>query len=231
MITYSEFKDNLDALRARMARACEVTGRPLDSVALLPVTKNHPVDAVDFAARGGLSAVGENRVQEAGDKRGSCASVIRWELIGHLQSNKAQDAVAIFDRIQSVDSLKLLRRLDRFAGEQGKTLPIMLQCNTGEDPKKYGFSVGEAESVFEAALGLKHLQVDGLMTIAPLDDDPAVARAAFDRLRELRDRLSERFGLPLPELSMGMSGDLESAIAAGSTQIRVGRALYGKREY
>lgn len=245
MIPYSEFQDNLNELKARIARACEASGRPLDSVALLPVTKNHPVDAVDFAVRSGLSAVGENRVQEAGDKHGSYADMhkrsdattvasmspepVRWELIGHLQSNKAQDAVAIFDRIQSVDSLKLLRRLDRFAGERGKTLPILLQCNTGEDPNKYGFAVEQAESVLEAALGMENLQVDGLMTVAPLDDDPAVARASFDRLRELRDRLSARFDLPLGELSMGMTGDLEAAIAAGSTQIRVGTALYGER--
>lgn len=231
MIPYSEFEDNLNALKSRMARACEASGRPLDSVSLLPVTKNHPVDAVEFAVRSGLSAVGENRVQEAGDKRGSYTGEVRWELIGHLQSNKAKDAVAIFDRIQSVDSLKLLRRLDRFAGEQGKTLPILLQCNTGEDPKKYGFPVDEAEGVLEVALGMSHLQIDGLMTVAPLDDDPDVACAAFDRLRGLRDRLSARFDLPLAELSMGMTGDLEAAIAAGSTQIRVGTALYGAREY
>ncbi len=231
MIHYSIFEANLANVRARMARACEACGRPAGSVSLLPVTKNHPLDAVAYAVRGGLSAVGENRVQEASDKRGSYPGQVRWELIGHLQSNKAQDAVANFDRIQSVDSLKLLRRLDRFAGEQGKTLPILLQCNTGEDPNKYGFSVDEAPSVLEAALGAEHLQVDGLMTIAPLDDDPDVARAAFDRLRELRDRLSERFEVPLTELSMGMTGDLEAAIAAGSTQIRVGTALYGEREY
>lgn len=245
MIPYSEFEENLRTLKARMARACEAGGRALGSVSLLPVTKNHPVDAVEFAVRSGLPAVGENRVQEAGDKLGSYTGMnrrsdattvastspepVRWELIGHLQSNKAQDAVAIFDRIQSVDSLKLLRRLDRFAGEQGKTLPILLQCNTGEDPNKYGFPVDQAERVLEAALGAANLQVDGLMTIAPLDDDPVVARAAFDRLRELRDRLAARFDVPLPELSMGMTGDLEAAIAAGSTQIRVGTALYGER--
>jgi hypothetical protein len=187
------------------------------------------VDAVEYAAQSGLLAVGENRVQEATDKRGSYSGKVRWELIGHLQSNKAQDAVAIFDRIQSVDSLKLLRRLDRFAGEQGKSLALLLQFNTGEDPKKFGFSVEQADSVMEAALSASHLRVDGLMTIAPLDDDPEVARAAFERLRELRDALSERNKVALPELSMGMTGDLEAAIAAGSTQIRIGSALYGER--
>jgi hypothetical protein len=181
--------------------------------------------------RSGLKAVGENRVQEASDKRGSCTDQVRWELIGHLQSNKAQDAVATFDRIQSVDSLKLLRRLDRFAGEQGKKLAILLQCNTGKDPNKYGFAEDALPSVLEAALKMPNLQVDGLMTIAPLDDDPEVAGAAFKSLRELRDALSVRFAVPLPDLSMGMTGDLELAIAAGSTQIRVGTALYGERTY
>ena len=231
MINYPKFKENLSLLRARVSHACELSGRAESTVSLLPVTKNHPVEAIDYALRSGLKAVGENRVQEASDKRGSCTDEVRWELIGHLQSNKAQDAVATFDRIQSVDSLKLLRRLDRFAGEQGKKLAILLQCNTGKDPNKYGFAEDVLPSALEAALKMPNLQVDGLMTIAPLDDDPNVAGAAFMSLRELRDALSERFAVPLPDLSMGMTGDLELAIAAGSTQIRVGTALYGERTY
>ncbi|MBC8189645.1 MAG: YggS family pyridoxal phosphate-dependent enzyme [Puniceicoccaceae bacterium] len=231
MIPYSEFEANLLLVHARILRACEACGRSPETVALLPVTKNHPVEAVDFVVRGGLTAVGENRVQEASEKRSSYSGRVQWELIGHLQSNKARDAVAIFDRIQSVDSLKLLRRLDRFAGEQGKVLPILLQFNTGEDPNKYGFARGEADFVLEAALGVANLKIDGLMTVAPLDDDLDVARAAFESLRELRDGLAERFSVSLPELSMGMTGDLEQAIAAGSTQIRVGTALFGERHY
>ena len=231
MINYSKYEENLSLVRARVARACEQSGRSESSVSLLPVTKNHPLEAIDYALRSGLKAVGENRVQEASDKRDSYTKQVRWELIGHLQSNKAQDAVAVFDRIQSVDSLKLLRRLDRFAGEQGKKLAILLQCNTGKDPNKYGFAEEEVPSVIEAALKKPNLQVDGLMTIAPFDDDPKVADAAFKSLRVLRDVLSERFAVPLPELSMGMTSDLEQAIAAGSTQIRVGTALYGEREY
>ncbi|MDQ8194672.1 YggS family pyridoxal phosphate-dependent enzyme [Coraliomargarita sp. SDUM461004] len=231
MIEYSIFEKNLSQVRARIALACESCGRASDTVSLLPVTKNHPVAAVDYALRSGLLAVGENRVQEAADKQGSCLQPVSWELIGHLQSNKAQDAVAIFDRIQSVDSLKLLRRLNRIAGEQGKLLRILLQCNTGEDPNKFGFLVSQAEEVLEAGLEAAHLEVEGLMTIAPLDEDPTVASAAFQRLRDLRDELAGSFGVPLSELSMGMTGDLEAAIAAGSTQIRVGTALYGQRAY
>jgi pyridoxal phosphate enzyme (YggS family) len=213
-----------------MESACQAAGRSIENVDLLPVTKNHPVDAVEYAARCGLTAVGENRVQEAGEKYRQSSAAVRWELIGHLQSNKVKDAVAIFDRVQSVDSLKLLQRLDRHAGEADKTLSILLQCNTGADPNKYGFTVGAMEAALEAALAAKHLKVEGLMTIAPLDDDLDVAKAAFDDLRALRDRLAAEFGIALPELSMGMTGDLEVAIAAGSTQIRVGTALYGGRE-
>ncbi len=229
MISIDEFRSNLAAVRERIASACAAAGRPVDAVGLLPVTKNHPAEAARHVAAFGLPAVGENRVQEAMAKREACGVPLRWELIGHLQSNKAKDAVATFDRIQSVDSLKLLRRLDRCAGEAGKALPILLQCNSGGDPAKYGFGVVEMEGALEAALSLEHLRVEGLMTVAPLDEDPAVARRAFERLRELRDGLADRFGVALAELSMGMTGDLESAIEAGSTQIRVGTALFGSR--
>lgn len=232
MITFEEFSHNLTAVQQRVAVACQDARRDVDSVTLLPVTKNHPLDAVQYAARAGLLSVGENRVQEAAGKASQAgAPAVRWELIGHLQSNKAKDAVAIFDCVQSVDSLKLLQRLDRQAGELGKQLEILLQCNSGEDPNKHGFRVEEMEQALEQALDLPNIRVDGLMTIAPLDDNLDVAKAAFERLRRLRDDLATRFNVALPELSMGMTGDLEVAIAAGSTQIRVGTALYGSRGY
>lgn len=229
MIEETEFRKRLEAVQSRIRSACEASGRSPESVHLLPVTKNHPVDAVAYASAAGLTAVGENRVQEASEKREQFEGTLRWELIGHLQSNKAKQAVHCFDRIQSVDSLKLLRRLARYAGEAERVLPILLQCNTGKDPKKYGFMVDVMEQAVEAALEEPHLKLEGLMTIAPLDDDPEVARAAFEDLRDLRDRLADFFKIDLPELSMGMTGDLEIAIAAGSTQIRVGTALYGTR--
>jgi PLP dependent protein len=230
MISFEAFENNLNEVKTRIHTACVGVGRAVDSVQLLPVTKNHPLDAVQYAVRAGLTAVGENRVQEASEKHAQYSGAVRWELIGHLQSNKAKDAVAMFDRVQSVDSLKLLNRLNRCAEQTGKTLSILLQCNTGADPNKHGFSVDEMEAALEAAVAAESLQVDGLMTIAPLDDDLDVAKAAFEGLRDLRDRLSAAYQLPLTELSMGMTGDLEVAIAAGSTQIRVGTALYGVRE-
>ena len=228
--SYETFKSRADVLRAQIAAACARAGRDPTTVELLAVTKTHPAAAVDYAARYGLRAVGENRVQEAVDKQPGCTAKIQWELIGHLQSNKAKLAAAHFDRVQSVDSEKLLNQLDAAAAALGKILPILLQINAGRDPAKFGAEIEDAPRLLAAALGKTHLQVDGLMTIAPLSDDPAVAERTFATLRTLRDELAGRFGLPLRELSMGMSGDLEAAVQAGSTQVRVGSALYGTRD-
>ncbi|MCW5547429.1 MAG: YggS family pyridoxal phosphate-dependent enzyme [Opitutaceae bacterium] len=229
MITYEEFKSRADAVRAQIAAACARAGRDPAEVELLAVTKTHAAAAAEFAARYGLRAVGENRVQEGVEKRAQCAAPIAWELIGHLQSNKAKLAAAHFDRVQSVDSEKLLNQLDRAAGELGKTLPVLLQINAGHDPAKFGAEPADAPRLLDAALAKPHLRVDGLMTIAPLADDPAVAARTFAHLREIRDRLAAQTGAPLRELSMGMSGDLDAAIAAGSTLVRVGTALFGER--
>jgi PLP dependent protein len=228
-IDYETFSGRAGAVRERIAAACRNAGRDPSDVQLLAVTKGHPPAAVEYAVRSGLAAVGENRVQEAVTKKPQCPAGIRWELIGHLQSNKAALAAASFDRIQSVDSLKLLSHLDRAAGEQGRRLSVLLQVNAGNDPDKFGAEPADAARILDAAQALPHLQVDGLMTIAPLSDDPAVAQRTFAALRELRDHLAARSRTPLRELSMGMSGDLELAIAEGSTLVRVGTALFGER--
>jgi hypothetical protein len=230
-IEYNVFCDRADALFHRIAEQCRATGRSPQEVTLLPVTKNHPSAAADYAYRYGLAAVGENRVQEAVEKRAMAACpALRWELIGHLQSNKARLAVMHFERIQSVDSEKLLTALDRAAAELGKAMPVLLQINAGQDPAKFGAEPAETPRLLESALTKSHLRVDGLMTIAPLSADPAVARRTFANLRTIRDDLAARFGVALRELSMGMSGDLDAAIAEGSTLVRIGSALYGPRE-
>jgi pyridoxal phosphate enzyme (YggS family) len=229
-LTYEDFQSRTDAVRAQIATACGQAGRAPSEVELIAVTKTHPASAAEFAARYGLRAVGENRVQEGVEKRAQCAAAIAWELIGHLQSNKAKLAATHFDRVQSVDSEKLLTHLNRAAGELGKVLPVLLQINAGQDPAKFGAEPEHAPRLLEFALTQPHLRVDGLMTIAPLSDDPAVAARTFANLREIRDRLASRFATPLRELSMGMSGDLAAAIAAGSTMVRVGTALFGTRE-
>lgn len=220
----------------RISLACQAAGRPAGAVRLLPVTKTHPAAAAVWAAQAGYGAVGENRVQEAAPKRTEAtpqAPALRWELIGHLQSNKAKLAVATFDRIQTLDSLALAERLNRLAGEAGKTLAVLLQVNTGNDAAKEGLAVGEAPALLENVLRLPHLRCEGLMTIGPLFEDPAATRAAarpaFAALRELAEDLRRRTGCPLPELSMGMSADLEEAIAEGSTLVRIGSAIFGAR--
>jgi pyridoxal phosphate enzyme (YggS family) len=227
--TYEEFARRADAVRARIAAACAQAGRNPDEVELLAVTKNHPPAAVEYAARYGLRAVGENRVQEGVEKRAQTTAAVAWELIGHLQSNKARVAARHFDRVQSVDSDKLVRHLDRAAAESGRVLPILLQINAGDDPAKHGADPADAARLLDAALAGPHLRVDGLMTIAPLSPDPDAARRTFATLRDLRDRLAAQSGLPLYELSMGMSDDLGDAVAAGSTVVRIGTALFGPR--
>jgi pyridoxal phosphate enzyme (YggS family) len=235
-IAYEEFVRRADAVRARIGEACAGAGRPASDVELLAVTKNHPAEAAEYAARYGLRAVGENRVQEGVEKRARAAAPIRWELIGHLQSNKVGLAVQNFDRIQSVDSLRLLKRLDAAAARLGKVLPVLLEINVGGDPAKFGASPAEAAPLLEAALAGQNLRVEGLMTIAPLSGDPGFVRLtsprrAFDDLRLLRDGLARSFGVPLRELSMGMSADLGEAVAAGSTLVRIGTALFGERPH
>lgn len=233
LITYEEFARRAAAVRVQIAAACAHAGRDPRDVELLAVTKTHPAAAADYAARFGLRAVGENRVQEAVDKRPQSTAAIAWELIGHLQSNKAKLAAQHFDRVQSVDSEKLLNHLDRAAAELGKVLPILFQVNAGNDPAKFGADLADTPRLIEFALTKPNLRLDGLMTIAPLGSTPAEtaehAVRTFTNLRTLRDDLAARLGVPLRELSMGMSSDLAPAIAAGSTQVRVGSALYGAR--
>lgn len=222
---------NVEAVRARISAACERCGRDSSEVVLMAVTKTHGPEVVATAASVGLHLFGENRVQEAAVKRPQVSAIGRWELIGHLQSNKARLALSLFDRIQSVDRLKLVQTLARLVEEGAAPLPypILLQVNAGNDPAKFGCDVEETEALLEAALAQPSLSVDGLMTIAPLDENPEVARRAFARLRTLRDSLQERCGHALPVLSMGMTGDLEIAIEEGSTLVRVGSALFGQR--
>lgn len=229
MISFNDFKINTDRVLAHIAEICRTVGRSASEIELLAVTKTHPVDAAEYAAQYGLKAVGENRVQEAIDKKVLSHSKLRWELIGHLQSNKAKLAAEHFDRVQSVDSQKLLNHLDRAAGERGRTLAILLQINAGRDPAKFGAEIEDTPLLIEAALTCKNLRLEGLMTIAPLSSDPAVSQRSFSTLRELRDKYASQFGVPLRELSMGMTSDLAAAIAAGSTQVRIGTALFGHR--
>ncbi len=229
-ISYETFTEHARALEERIAEIRADCGRLPGEVKLMAVTKTHPVEAAGYAARYGLPCVGENRVQEAVDKIARADFRISWELIGHLQSNKAALAARHFSRIQSVDSIKLVNRLKLCCEKENRTLPILLQINTGNDEAKFGAREDDASSLLETALSSARLKVEGLMTIAPLSGTPNPARRAFSRLRELRGRLQTAFDIDLPELSMGMSGDLREAVEEGSTCVRIGSALFGTRE-
>ena len=229
MITEEEFKQNLDELKEQLASACSSANRRIDEVQILPVTKNWPVEAVLYAQRAGFSRVGENRVQEALFKQEGIEG-IKWDLIGHLQSNKAKLIAGRFSRVQTVDSSKVLEKLNLALGRADEKLGILIQVNTGKDPAKAGILEEHCEALIEQAFSFPNLVVEGLMTIAPYaPNEPLIARDAFSRLRILRDRMSAQFNTPLPELSMGMTGDLEEAVMEGTTMIRVGSALYGQR--
>ncbi len=229
MVTYDQFSQQTKAVLTRMHQACLAAGRDPSSVRLLPVTKTNPVEAAIFAHQLGARSVGENRVQEAALKRPGAPATLRWELIGHLQSNKAKQALQTFDVLQTVDSADLAARLGRIATELGLTREIYVQVNSGDDPAKFGCDLAATSAVLAAALAHSSLKVVGLMAIAPLSDNPAVAQRTFKTLRRCRDEMEASFSIKLPELSMGMSGDLEIAIAEGSTCVRVGTALFGPR--
>ena len=215
----------LERLRAAEARA----GRPEGSVTLCAVSKTFPAEAVAEAIRAGVTHIGENRVQEADTKRpeveatGIAPEAARWHLIGHLQSNKARRAVATFDVVETVDSVAIVERLDRLAGEAGRRLDALVQVDLGHEATKTGAAEDEVATIVERLRSAENLRARGLMTIPPYFDDPEKTRPYFRRLRELADRHA------LSELSMGMSHDFEVAVDEGATIVRVGTAIFGAR--
>jgi PLP dependent protein len=215
---------NLLRVQARIADAAVRAGRTPASVRLIGVSKTFPAESVLAATRAGLQDIGENRVQEAIPKATAVASsgaAPRWHLIGHLQTNKVRAALALFAEIESVDSLHLAEMLSRHAVTP---IEVLLEVNVAGEPTKTGFSPAEILTVAGRIAGLPGLDVRGLMTIAPLADDPEDVRPVFRQLRELGQAVG------LPELSMGMSGDYEVAISEGATIVRIGRAIFGARE-
>jgi hypothetical protein len=225
----SDLAANLAAIRGRMHEACLRSGRPIDTVELMAVSKNHPPETVAEAVGLGLTLFGENRIQEAKAKIPLSPSSARWHFIGHLQSNKARDAVALFEMIQGVDSLDVAAELQKHAVKQSRRPGILLEVNIAGEESKFGWNPQAVLDALPALQGFDHLRLEGLMTIAPYSEDPELARPVFHQLRELRDRCADRLGAPLPILSMGMSGDLEVAIEEGATLVRVGTALFGPR--
>jgi pyridoxal phosphate enzyme (YggS family) len=228
-------QDNLARVQDRIAAAAARAGRDASAITLVAVSKTHPVEALLAAYELGVRHFGENRVEEASSKLPAFKQTISdpavvFHMIGHIQSRKAEDVATLFDRVHSVDSVKLAQRLARFATQP---LPVLLEVNVSGEESKYGFDGARRAELFDAVetiSQLPQLRLDGLMTMAPLVENPEEARPVFRALRELRDEIEVRYpALKLPHLSMGMTDDFEVAIEEGATLVRVGRAIFGER--
>lgn len=235
----AQIAKNIADVRRRIAAACARTNRASNAVTLIAVTKGQDSTAIEAAMHAGQCDFSENYIQEARSKiatlktspcKAQDDTKLRWHFTGHLQSKKVKEAMKLFDVIQTVDRIELARELDKHAAAQAKILPIYLQVNVSDEPQKSGASLQELPALLQACSVLPHLRVEGLMAIPSFSDDPEATRPAFQKLRALRDELVRKFGQPLPELSMGMSGDFEVAIEEGATIVRVGTAIFGARE-
>ena len=220
MLTPDEIRANLAAVNARIDAACKRAGRKRKEVTLVAVSKTFPAEAVTNAIAGGATHIGENKVQEAREKKPLVTGSARWHLIGHLQSNKAKDAVRTFDVIETIDSLELAQKVANAAGAIGKRQEVLLQVNIGREAQKSGADPDDAPALARDISAIDGLSLRGLMAIPPFDEE---SRPHFRAMRELQQRIG------VAELSMGMSEDFEVAIEEGSTIVRVGRAIFGGR--
>jgi pyridoxal phosphate enzyme (YggS family) len=222
----------LNGVRERIADAARRSGRPPSSVRLVAVSKTFPLDAVREAAAAGQIDFGENKVQEGQAKiLAAGALALRWHFIGHLQSNKARKAAAVFDVIQSIDSVDLLHQVDAAARDLGRVIDVLIQVDLAHEPTKHGARESDLPQLLDAAQGCSAARLKGLMLLPPAVEDPDAARPYFAGLRELRDHCI-RDGIAasaLAELSMGMSHDFEVAIEEGATVVRVGTSIFGTR--
>ena len=224
------FSARLEDIRARIATAAVRSGRLPGAVTLIAVVKSVAIEAVREAVAAGVTDLGENRVQEADAKiAGLGSGSARWHMVGPLQRNKAGRAVELFDRIQSVSDLDLAERLSRRALAAGRVLPVLVQVNVSGETTKHGIEPDRLEPLLHGMLELPGIRVDGLMSIGRPVADANEARPEFVRTRELRAAAERAVGVRLPELSMGMSGDFETAIEEGSTMVRLGTVLFGPR--
>ena len=235
MTQHSSIASRISSIKDRIRAVAERAGRPADSVALLPVSKTFGEEAIRAAIKAGVHRLGENKTQEIRSKYEPLADCnIDWVMIGHLQTNKAKDAARLAAEVQSLDRMELAIALDRRLQQEGRTLDVLVQIKTSTEPSKYGLPPDELAGFLRALVkDTPTLRVQGLMTLAINAADQAAVRACFRSLRELRDRVREEAidGVSLDRLSMGMSGDFEIAIEEGSTEVRIGTAIFGGRIY
>ena len=221
-------RDRLLRVQDRIQAAALRVGRDASSVTLVAVSKAIPVDVIREAVEAGVTILGENRVHEARDKIAGLPGIATWHLMGHLQTNKAKLAIQLFELIHSLDSLRLAQVLDRHGQELAKPVRCLIEVNLGGEESKSGMTEDGVRPLLEAAAGLRHLRIEGLMALPPFLPDPEQIRPYFRRLRTLRDKLQDE-GVPLAELSMGMTHDFEVAIEEGATMVRIGTAIFGPR--
>ncbi len=224
------FASRLDQISQTLSAAADRVGRSASEVTLVAVSKSHPPEALTEALEAGQTLFGENRVQEARAKAALLPSRARWHLIGHLQSNKVRQTLPLFECIQSIDSLALATEVNRVAAELGLFPRVLLEVNVAGEGTKFGFSPERLHGDMEELLALDRLAIEGVMAIPPYSPEPEDSRRYFAALRECRDKVSEAFRVPLPELSMGMSHDFAVAVEEGATYVRVGTALFGERK-
>lgn len=222
---------NLEQVRNHIDEACSKSGRSLDDVTLIAVSKTWPASAVEAAYAAGQRVFGENKLQEAEEKVPQLPADCDWHFIGHAQRNKVRKILSVCSTVHAVDSIKLASAMSRIAGEEGRDAQVFLQLNVGSEESKFGFAMDELRSGFLEILDLPYLRIRGLMAIPPAVPDQEQARPFFQTLREQRDRLSDEFSVELPHLSMGMSGDYKVAIEEGATLVRVGSSIFGARNY
>lgn len=225
----SEISDNLARVHSKIEAACSRSGRPVDSVKLIAVSKTFSQERVQDASIAGQLLFGENKIQEAESKILASPDSLEWHFIGTLQRNKVRRVLQVFDVIHSIDSLRLASHVNEVARELGICPKVFLQVNIGKEESKGGFQVPFVDDELTMLLQLDQLEILGLMCIPPACSDAEQARLWFVKLRNLRDTLEGAFNVCLPYLSMGMSGDFEVAVEEGSTHVRVGSSIFGNR--
>lgn len=228
----SMVRERVESLRERVAAAARRSGRDPSEIRLVAAVKGVPAEKVQEALDAGVAYLGENYVQEAQKLQEQLTLPVQWHMIGNLQSNKAKQAVRLFDVIETVDREKIVRELQRWAEEAGKRIDVMIQVDLAGEATKSGVRPEETLPLVEAVAACRNLRCVGLMTMPPFFDDPEAARPYFADLRNLRDRIRPMApeGAGLQGLSMGMSGDFEVAVEEGATWIRIGTALFGPRK-
>lgn len=231
--TVEQIRQNLATVRQRIDQACVQAGRDPKDVRLLPVSKTHPADFLRLAYAAGCRMLGENKIQEAYQKWQDLEDLtdLQWSIIGHLQTNKARYVARFATEFHALHSLRLAQVLDQRLTLEDRYLDVLVQVNTSGEASKYGIAPEDAPELIKQMGQFPRLRVRGLMTLAMNSDDSEAVRGCFIQLRELRDSLQAIApeGMELKELSMGMSGDFELAIAEGATIVRIGQAIFGAR--